>query len=177
MADVRRHWLAPKVIGEHPTKRGFGSHVGIVFDGKDIVVDELAAQRVDVAQQRRDDAGGVVNGVRVSFADADVLFSEQVVVDPALCIVVPELFGERQPRGTAGAALQSHVGAWRARVQQKQTIASLPQRKVARTDIARGRLFTSVATPTTRRSNSHTDINRPTHAPYITQRRIPAVVC
>ena len=166
MADVRRHWLAPKVVGEHPTQGGFGSHVGIVFDRENIVVDEFAAQRVDVTQQRRDDAGGVVNGVRVSFADADVLFSEQVVVVPALCIVVPELFGERQPRGTAGAALQSHVGAWRARVQQKQTTASLPQRKVARTDIARGRLFTSArVTPTTRRSNSHTDINRPTHAP------------
>ena len=77
-------------------------------------MDEFTAQRVDVTQQRRHHAGSVVDRVRVSFADADVLFSEQIVVVPVRGTVA-ELLGERQPRGTAGATLQSHVGAWRAR--------------------------------------------------------------
>ena len=117
MAGVRCHRPAPKVISEHPAEWRVWSHIGIVFNGKNIVVDELAGKGVDVAQQRRYHSGDVVHGIRVPLADADVLFPEQIVVVFARD-ATSELLRERQSRGTATATPLRHFArasrAWRS---------------------------------------------------------------
>lgn len=59
MARVVRHLFAPKVVAKDAAEAGPRADVRVVDDGPHVVVDQLPAQRVAVAQRARGDQRGV----------------------------------------------------------------------------------------------------------------------